>query len=149
MSDEGRNSFITTKEKTMKHRTAVLAAVISSVCLASFNCSHYYTLQSAKQIFKLTKISDVDLSKVQDGTYVGFYDMILITAMVRVTVAGGRIETIELLEHQYFKKYSGEPVVKQVLDKQSLSVDGVTGATYSARTVLKAIERALLIGLEI
>lgn len=132
----------------MKHRTTILTAAIFSVCLANFNCSHYYTLQSAKQIFKLTKISNVDLSKVQDGTYVGFCDMILITAMVRVTVAGGKIVTIDLLEHQYNKKYSGESVVKQVLDKQSLSVDGVTGATYSAQTVLKAIERALLIGLE-
>ena len=132
----------------MKHRSTVLTVVIFSVCLAHFNCSHYFSLQSAKQMYKLTKISNVDLVKVKDGTYVGFCDMILITAMVRVTVAGGKIEAIDLLEHHYNKKYSGEPVVKQVLDKQSLSVDGVSGATYSAHTVLKAIERALLLGLK-
>ena len=131
----------------MKRRTTILTAAIVSVCLAGLNCSHYYTLQSAKQIFKLTKISNVDLSKVQDGAYIGYYDMILITAMVRVTVAGGKIVTIDLLEHQYNKTHSGEPVIKQILEKQSLSVDGVSGATYSARTVLKAVERALLTGL--
>lgn len=69
-------------------------------------------------------------------------------AMVRVTVNDGKIVKLAILEHRFNRKYDGSAVVQQILQKQSLEVDGVSGATYSSKSIIKATERALKTGLE-
>lgn len=93
------------------------------------------------------EIRDIDLSAVADGSYEWLQDHKFVTARVRVTVAGGRIEAIELLEHEHGPKHGGEAIIGRVLEKQSLAVDAVTGSTGSSKVILKAVESALAQGL--
>ena len=89
-----------------------------------------------------TEIQTVNLKTIEDGVYEGFYDVYLIDAKVSVEVKNHKIINLELVEHKH-DRFSGEAMIQRVLDKQSLEVDIITGATNSCKTVLKAIEIAL------
>jgi len=91
-------------------------------------------------------INDVDISKIPDGTYTGTHDFKIVAADVSVEVRDGRIVSIDILRHTTSRGSLGEAVVDAVLEKQSLDVDAVTGATASSKAILKAIENALTIG---
>lgn len=111
------------------------------------SCSQYYTLKSSQEIYSKTTFDNIDIKSVKDGTYIGYYDMLLVNAMVRVTVSNGVLTKIDLLEHRFNREYNGSAVVDQILKNQSLKVDGVSGATYSSKSIIKATERALKTGI--
>jgi uncharacterized protein with FMN-binding domain len=88
-------------------------------------------------------IRDIDISELEDGIYTGSYSMFPVSAEVRVTVAEQRITGIELLEHNNGRGAPAEVIPDRVVEAQSLNVDAVSGATYSSKVILKAIENAL------
>jgi uncharacterized protein with FMN-binding domain len=91
-----------------------------------------------------TRISDVDLSKIADGTYAGSYKQFPISAEVKVTVKDHIITEIDLVKHDSGQGKPAEIILGKVVETQSLQVDAVTGATYSSMVILKAVENALL-----
>jgi len=94
-----------------------------------------------------TEIQYVHLENVKDGVYEGFYNVYYLNARVKVKVENKRIVDIQLIEHKH-DRYSGEPMIKKVMETQSLDVETITGATNSCKTVLKAIELALNQGIK-
>jgi uncharacterized protein with FMN-binding domain len=93
------------------------------------------------------RVEDVDLTAVRDGRYRGSQSNFPVTARVRMTVQGGRITEIELLRHFHGPGHGADDIVGRVLAQQSLRVDAVSGASYSSKVVLKAMENALRQGL--
>lgn len=89
-------------------------------------------------------IKDVDLSAIPDGTYAGSYSVFPVAVEVNVTVANHAITAIELVKHQNGQGQAAESIPATVVNKQTLSVDAVTGATYSSKVILLAIQNALL-----
>lgn len=89
-------------------------------------------------------ISNVDLSKMKDGIYVGSYKAFPVEAIVKVTVMSDKIAAIELVKHSNGKGAKAEIIPSKVIEAQSLEVDLVSGATYSSKVILKAIEAALI-----
>lgn len=67
-----------------------------------------------------------------------------VSATVEVIIEGGRIEDIRLLDHGNGMGQPAEAIIEDVVEDQSLDVDSVSGATYSSRVILKAIEAALI-----
>ena len=92
-------------------------------------------------------IENVPLSAVADGAYRGAQRNFPVTAAVQVTVQAGRITAIDLRRHFHGPGHGAEAIIEQVLAAQSLQVDALSGATYSSKVVLKAIEAALRRGL--
>lgn len=91
---------------------------------------------------------DVDISRVPDGEYEGYCKYkSLADARVSVSVAGGRIEKIRVLKHRHFPFISGKKVADRIVEKQSLDVDVVSGATGSSYVMRKAVEIALKQGM--
>jgi uncharacterized protein with FMN-binding domain len=88
--------------------------MVACVCCLAINCSSYFT---AMDIYKKTTIDKIDIHQVKDGTYVGYYDMILVNALVRATVKDGVLTKLDLLEHGYDKKHDGSAVIQQILKK--------------------------------
>ncbi len=86
----------------------------------------------------------LDLSSIADNDYEGSYGKLPVYARVLVRVRGGKISAIELLEHKHGQGAAGEAVIQRILDGQSLYVDTVAGASYSAKTIALAVEAALL-----
>ncbi|MEG2329910.1 FMN-binding protein [Anaerorhabdus sp.] len=97
----------------------------------------------ANQSIKEIHINNVDLSKIEDGTYLGEYSNSPVKARVEVNVVNHKITEINLLEHVYALGEKGEVVLQEIIAKQTLEVDMKTGATVSSMTIVKAIENAL------
>lgn len=88
-------------------------------------------------------IPEVDLSRIEDGTYTGSYKVFPVSTKVEVTVENHNITYIDLIEHKNGQGAPAEVIPGQVIKAQSLAVDAVTGATYSSKVILLAIENAL------
>ncbi len=79
---------------------------------------------------------------LRDGTYEGEHSFVA----VAVTVAGGKITSIEMTRHGGGGEMYAEmvrPLLGQMVEKQSTEVDTVTGATTSSNHLKKAVENAL------
>ena len=122
----------------MRKRVFKNGIVLMIVLILLSGCA----LVKYKKKIAATEIHPIDLKTLEDGVYEGFYDVHLINAKVRVEIEEHKIINLELVEHKY-DRIPGEPMIQKVLDKQSLEVDIITGATNSCKTVLKAIEIAL------
>jgi uncharacterized protein with FMN-binding domain len=88
-------------------------------------------------------ISDVDLTKIADGTYEGKCEIYPITVEVKVSIEDHKIVSIDLVKHVNGKGAKAEVITDRVIEKQSLNVDTIAGATGSSKVILKAIENAL------
>ena len=86
-----------------------------------------------------------EMNSKADGVYRGNYDLsgTPIKVTVDVTVQSGTITTVDLVKHTRSpvgKK--AEKITNEVIEKQSLNIDAVSGATASSKAILKAIENA-------
>lgn len=88
-------------------------------------------------------ISDIDLSKAKDGVYTGKHSVFPVSVEVKVTVTNHKIANIELIKHTNGQGTAAEIIPDKVIEAQTLQVDSVSGATYSSKVILKAIENAL------
>jgi uncharacterized protein with FMN-binding domain len=82
----------------------------------------------------------------EDGIYIGRAQGYGGLITVQVTVEGGQIVSIEILSADgettsFFNRAVG--VIDSVLTRQTWEVDTISGATYSSRGILGAIENAL------
>jgi uncharacterized protein with FMN-binding domain len=112
----------------------VLAAAGAAIILRSTN-----KLEQLKDM----SVEDVDLASIPNGTYEGRYSAFPVSVIVEVTVRDGAITGIELVKHVNGQGGAAEAIPSTVIEKQSLQVDVVSGATYSSKVILLAIENAL------
>ena len=101
--------------------------------------------QSEKNLEALSDIpiEAIDLSAVPDGTYEGSYQAFPVAAEVKVTVQGHRMTAIDLVKHNHGQGEAAEAIPDRVMKAQSLQVDTISGATYSSKVILLAIQDAL------
>jgi uncharacterized protein with FMN-binding domain len=125
-----------------KKRIRIIIAVVVVVLLAIWGAMAYMQ-SNLKQLSDLT-IAKVDLSKIDDGIYAGSYKSFPVAAEVLVTISSHRIAGIDLVKHSNGQGSGAEIIPGQVVEAQSLEVDIVSGATYSSKVILKAIEDALM-----
>lgn len=97
---------------------------------------------------KNTTIEDIDISKVKDGKYRGYYDLYLVNAEVTVKIKSGKIEKLVLAQHKHSDGYGAKSITETILEKQTISVDAVSGATGSSIAIKKAVELALRGGID-
>ncbi|MCF7885058.1 MAG: FMN-binding protein [Candidatus Marinimicrobia bacterium] len=88
-------------------------------------------------------IHDIPLKEAKNGIYAGEYNTTLVKAKVKVRVKDKAIEDIEIIKHQCGQGKKAEKIIEHVIQKQSLQVDAISGATYSSKVILKAVEKAL------
>jgi uncharacterized protein with FMN-binding domain len=102
------------------------------------------------ELAKRVELKNIDLRTVPDGVYESAYTIVVPSAAanktvkVRVTVAGGRYESIEIIQPRNLgnaKLY--KDLIARVEETQALSLDAVSGATITSTAVLKAIESAV------
>ena len=123
------------------HRTSIGLAIL---CLAS---AALFAGCKFSDDIKALVIGDVKVAELRDGVYLGEQDNKPVTAKVEVSVAGGRITAIKVLAHGHGPKHGADAIVDRVIAAQGLKVDSVSGASYSSKVMLKAIELALDKGL--
>ena len=82
---------------------------------------------------------------LKDGTYEGSADGYASVIKVSVVVENGVVTDISIVEENdtpQFFEYAKE-IINTILNKQSLEVDGITGATYSSKGIQNAVYDAL------
>ena len=72
------------------------------------------------------EISNMDISSVSDGTYVGRADNGFVKAAVSVEVSDGKLKSITILEHDTLLGRPGEKIIDDIVEQQSLEVDAVS-----------------------
>lgn len=92
---------------------------------------------------KALSVNEIDLSKTKDGKYSGNYEIFPVKVSVETVVHNGKITKISLLEHFNGKGISAEKILDHIIEKQSLQVDCISGATVSSVTIKKAVEDSL------
>ncbi len=97
----------------------------------------------ASCVMPTIELGDPDFSAVPDGRYLGSFDGGLVKAEVELYASGGAITDIRLLRHDCGKGKPAELIVDRVVEAQSLRVDTVSGASYSSKVILRAIENAI------
>ncbi len=116
-----------------------LVLVVGVIALAGFMLMR----RQADAALASLPFAAVDMQSAADGVYEGEADAGLVKVRVRVTVAGGRIEAIDLLEHQNGLGTKAEAILGDMVADNTWDVDGVTGATLSSQTIKSAVSDAL------
>jgi len=123
------------------HRITALVAVILVVCHIG---SCLYSVTSYQKVVSKIVITEIDVSNIPDGIYDGDYDVEYIYAKVEVTVKHGKITDIKILEHRNERGGPAEKITDDIINKQKIDVDAVSGATNSSKVIKKAVENALM-----
>jgi len=87
-----------------------------------------------------------DLANMNDGVYRGVYDLsgTPVDVTLDVIIQDNKIIDVKIIKHvcsPIGKK--AEVITEQVIKKQSLDIDVISGATGSSKAILKAVEIAL------
>jgi uncharacterized protein with FMN-binding domain len=127
----------------------VVAIVMIAVGVAIFMLIAFPKIKEQAEVRKMT-INDVEFSKVKDGAFRGDFTYGNFTYEVEVTVQEHKISRINILRNRSDSDYArkAEGVTDRVINAQSLKVNAVTGATTTSKALLKAIQNALVAGLE-
>lgn len=91
-----------------------------------------------------TSVKEVDLTTVSDGFYTGAYSVFPIDVVVTVEVKAQKIANIKIDKHINGQGKPAEVIIDSVISQQSLDVDMISGATYSSKVIIKAIEKAIV-----
>jgi uncharacterized protein with FMN-binding domain len=135
------------KRKNFRRILVVVLILILGISTIFF-ISLRNMLQSFSNEVNKIEVSQIDLQGIKDGVYTGeYYFNESVGAKVKVTVENNKIISIEFIEHKYGRGKKAEVITDKVIEKQSLNVDVISGATGSSKIILKAIENALSKGL--
>lgn len=88
------------------------------------------------------EVGSIDLTYVQNGTYRGEYTVDLVSVSLTVEVKNNSITSINIDEHDNGLGKKAEVITEDIISKQSLDVDCISGATISSIVIRKAIETA-------
>lgn len=126
----------------MLRKLLKVLGIILVVVVVAFTGMYFYLSRNLDELVE-APIESIDVSSLESGTYVGEYSVPPVSATVEVRISDGRIDQILLLDHGNGMGQPAEAIIDDVIEKQSLQIDSISGATYSSRVILKAIEDAL------
>jgi len=128
-----------------KNKSIIIFVTVSVVVIGVMYLSWYlYDVNSYKKSVEDITVSDINLSNISNGVYVGSDDVGYIAAKVEVVVNDGKIEKITLLEHKNERGTPAEVITDNMIKEQKIDVDTISGATNSSKVIKKAVENALL-----
>lgn len=114
---------------------AVLALLIITMCAV-------IVIRMNSQVKSFDR-SEVDVSQVKDGIYEGRSETDMVKVDVRVTVSNGDISDIEIVRHECGKGKIANVIVEDMIKKDDVEVDAVSGATFSSEVIKDAVRNAL------
>jgi len=103
------------------------------------------TKRARANIIGIETFERLDLTKIPNGVYFGDGVGFAGNVRVKIVVSKGKIESVEVVEHQEKQYYSSIiDVPRQIVEKQSLKeVDAVSSATATSEAIVNATAKAL------
>jgi uncharacterized protein with FMN-binding domain len=128
------------KMRRIKPFLIVFVVLFSVTLIGTFL---FNSMQKGLDQLLTLEMSEIDLSAVEDGTYLGKYSQLPVSVKLTVTVLNHDITAIEILEHDNGQGTAGEAVIDSVIAFDSVLIDTVAGATYSSKVILLAVKDAI------
>ena len=113
------------------------------IVLLLFGGGVLFALWRGTRQIKNFVIAEVNPAQLVDGVYQAEVKAGPIQVIVDVTVQEAKITAIQLVKHRHGKGEAAERIVEDIITRQSLQVETISGATYSSLAILKAVEKAL------
>lgn len=127
----------------MRTRVFRIIAVVIILGIFIFTGYRIMTVSGYQKKVAALSVSEVDVSKLSDGSYFGECDTGYVAAKVEVIVKDGKIDEVKLLEHKNERGQTAEIITGQIVEQQKIGVDTVTGATNSSKVIEQAVYQAL------
>lgn len=121
-------------KKALIGMVVILALVITMVLTVGF--------KESGEIKAFDRVT-VNIEEVKDGVYDGYSETTLVKVQVRVTVSDGKIDNIEILKHECGKGMPANAIVEEMVSRNDVEVDTVSGATVSSEVIKDAVRNAL------
>lgn len=146
VSDSTAEKKSTTKKKSSSKKSSKKTAAKKSSGTRTVSESAKSNAGAAGQGTTQTPVASVPADGYKDGTYEGSGTGFGGTIRVRVTISGGKIAAIDILEASgetasYFASAQG--VISRMIAGNTPNVDAVSGATYSSNGIIQAVQNAL------
>jgi len=93
-----------------------------------------------------TSINLPDFKRIADGTYRGNSSSGPVRVTLDVTVKGGNITSIEIIDSFHGRGRDADGLIPRIIQAQSVNVDAISGATRTSTTILNAVKNALAPG---
>lgn len=130
----------TARKPKLNRKVFLILSSLLVIIFLLFLAVTYLNLQRLRNM----AIDEPDLQKLENGKYVGRTEVGGFPYIVEVTMADHRIQEIKFLRNQdnVYGRWA-EGVIHQVLKRQTLQVDAITGATTTSKALLKTVSNAL------
>jgi uncharacterized protein with FMN-binding domain len=131
-----------------KRKKLVVIGIVVLVIIAILGVFFFIMFQKQAKELEALSYQDVDMSTVEDGSYIGNVETIMIKATVEVTVLDHSITDIKIINHDNGKGKPAETIVTDMIEQNRCDVDAISGATASSKVIKSAVRDALIKGIK-
>ena len=132
----------------MKKIFRVFIVLILFILILVVSCTAMMNKEIEETKKELIAIEDPDLSKVEDGTYKGKVETILVKVEVEVSVMDHKIISISIIKHDNGKGKPAEAIIDDIVKDNSTDVELIAGATMSSLVIRAAVIDAVTKGIK-
>jgi len=108
-----------------------------------FGSMMYVRIKRNSDIILNENIIELKFEDYDDGKYLGEYYQDTIGVKLEIVIEDHQLISVEYIDHQFGKGQKAESIRELFIEKQSLQVDDISGATISSRCIKLAIINAL------
>jgi uncharacterized protein with FMN-binding domain len=125
----------------LKKPLVAIAFGIAAIFLAGVGVK--IKLENNLKVLAKADIEEVDLRTITDGEYLGRFSTFPIKVELKVKVRNHKIEGVDLVKHINGQGKPAEAILAKIVQEQKISLEAISGATYSNKAILKAVSNAL------
>ena len=123
----------------MKKIFRVFIVLILFILIIVVSCTAMMNKEMEKAKNELMLVEDPDLSKVEDGTYKGKVETMLVKVELEVSVKNHKIISISIIKHDNGKGKPAEAIIDDIVKDNSTDVELIAGATMSSLVIRAAV----------
>ena len=132
----------------MKKIFRVFIVLILFILILVVSCTAMMNKEMEKAKNELMLVEDPDLSKVEDGTYKGKVETMLVKVELEVSVKNHKIISISIIKHDNGKGKPAEAIIDDIVKDNSTDVELIAGATMSSLVIRAAVIDAVTNGIK-
>ena len=132
----------------MKKIFRVFIVLILFILILVVSCTAMMNKETEKAKNELMLVEDPDLSKVEDGTYKGKVETMLVKVELEVSVKNHKIISISIIKHDNGKGKPAEAIIDDIVKDNSTDVELIAGATMSSLVIRAAVIDAVTNGIK-
>ena len=132
----------------MKKIFRVFIVLIFFVLILVVSCTAMMNKEMEKAKNELMLVEDPDLSKVEDGTYKGKVETMLVKVELEVSVKNHKIISISIIKHDNGKGKPAEAIIDDIVKDNSSDVELIAGVTMSSLVIRAAVIDAVTKGIK-